>query len=759
MGKWKSYILLLMSALVLVPGGTSLASEVDVSAEAAVAACEPYGPWAGAAYNPQKLMKALGQPRTAEVGPFLSAHRGAWGTDADLPQPAPENSLTAIDNAAALRFEMVELDVKLTSDGKLALLHDYTAGRVTDYSESMGFGSWNPFFGETHDGYRPQDYGDWGTMNQYNPLVKQLSSEVVSKTDLILFDKNSGYLGTLDGADAIGQWVPGHYGQVPMLEAALNHIGTRYPGMTVVIDLRHLDEVKAAIQAIDNVTDCTGRPAKDWVILKPFANVFKGGWFNAENPGSSQPHPESVAALIGSSYTKYKWIPVVSNRLVPPNAKGDPSIIPGSPGPDTSQIMANVTQYLRDWARGLGSSVVTFEIGVGDFSIQSFKDAYNQFAGSVTNMQSWRPPDVNVEAPLAVNGRTLIGFNWKDDGTGAYPVYKESSRSYEDTKKWAGALTIEDPLYVLNSEMFTRQAAQLAISDVTDFNTNTEYAIVSLESGKALDVSYGSSENGTAISIWTTQKLDNQLWRIQQNGDGTVRFVNPLTNKSLDLFNNDSTNGTKINLWETNSTPAQRWRLQDYGDGTYKIQHAASGKVLDVYNGNTANGTKVQIWESNGGYNQRWRLVPVETYMFYETQNLNLTMGLASGSGYANAELALSTPYMTGSLWRTLNNADGTFRLVNIQDSLGYIQSGATVVDTMNRAITDRTKLLTAWLDQAPSQHWSLLYNKTDKSFTFRHPLSGKVIDISDGNYTAGTRLILFNPHEGNNQRWFIKPL
>lgn len=758
--KWVRWIISLMVVVMLASGVVVPSTLSGGQAEASnLLACQPYGPWAGASYNPDKLMKMLGDPRLGEVGPFLSAHRGAWGTDEGLPQQAPENSIAAIDNAAALKFEMVELDVKLTADKQLVLMHDYTLGRTTDYSEGQGLGVWNTFFGETHDGYRPQDDGDWETLAQYNPLVDTLTSSEITSTSLRLFDKNEGYLGTLDGASAIGQWGTGDYGTVPSLNQALKHIGNYYPGMTVVVDLRHLDEVKAAIAAIDATTDCTGRPAKDWVILKPFANVFKGGFFNAVNPLSTMPDPNSVWKLIGAHAVNYKWIPVVSNRLVAGNPQGSPSIIPGSPGPDISQIMGDVTQYLADWADRLGDSVVTFEIGVGEFSNAAIKSAYTTFKAQMTNMQSWRPPDVNVEQPIydQATNRTLIGFNWKDDGTGAYPVYKESSRSYEETKRWAGVLTIEDPIYVIRSEAFTRKAAQLAISDVTDFGSG-QYAIVSAGTGKALDVAAGIPADGTDVAIWSLHKMDNQLWRIESNGDGTVGLLNPATGRVLDLHENNTTNGTPVQIWSKLSNSAQRWRLGDNGDGTYRIIHAESGKVLDVDGNQSADGTKVQIWDSNGLAHQQWRIVPVETYMFRHPNETFMVLGLPAGSSIEGTPLKLLGPdfFSDHIAWRALNHVDGTFRLIHIRRGTDYIYSGGVMLDTQNHEAANGAILQSSWPSGSSSQNWLLTYNRGSATVSLRHAQSGKVVDVAGGVIDSSASIILYDYHDGSNQRWLV---
>lgn len=53
------------------------------------------------------------------------AHRGASGQ-------APENTLGALERAIELGADMAEVDLRLTADGRLALIHDATLERTTD---------------------------------------------------------------------------------------------------------------------------------------------------------------------------------------------------------------------------------------------------------------------------------------------------------------------------------------------------------------------------------------------------------------------------------------------------------------------------------------------------------------------------------------------------------------------------------------------------------------------------------------------------
>ena len=56
---------------------------------------------------------------------LVSAHRACW-------KHAPENSLPAIDACIKMGVDIVEVDVRKTSDGHLVLMHDDTVDRTTD---------------------------------------------------------------------------------------------------------------------------------------------------------------------------------------------------------------------------------------------------------------------------------------------------------------------------------------------------------------------------------------------------------------------------------------------------------------------------------------------------------------------------------------------------------------------------------------------------------------------------------------------------
>ncbi len=70
----------------------------------------------------ERILAELRDPQSTYVA--VAAHRGDW-------RNFPENSLEAIESAIAMGVDIIEIDVKRTSDGVLVVCHDKTINRTT----------------------------------------------------------------------------------------------------------------------------------------------------------------------------------------------------------------------------------------------------------------------------------------------------------------------------------------------------------------------------------------------------------------------------------------------------------------------------------------------------------------------------------------------------------------------------------------------------------------------------------------------------
>lgn len=70
-----------------------------------------------------KLVRELNNPKSKKV--LVVAHRGDW-------RNAPENSLQAFQNCIDMGVDMIELDLHMSKDSVLFLMHDETVNRTTN---------------------------------------------------------------------------------------------------------------------------------------------------------------------------------------------------------------------------------------------------------------------------------------------------------------------------------------------------------------------------------------------------------------------------------------------------------------------------------------------------------------------------------------------------------------------------------------------------------------------------------------------------
>jgi hypothetical protein len=137
---------------------------------------------------------------------------------------------------------------------------------------------------------------------------------------------------------------------------------------------------------------------------------------------------------------------------------------------------------------------------------------------------------------------------------------------------------------------------------------NGKYRIVSRQSGKVLDVTGGSTADGTNVEQWTYHSATNQQWQVTSLGNGQYKIIGVASGKSLDINANSTTDGANVQIWTYNGGNNQRFTFIQTTGGYYRITPVHSGKCLDVSGGSTSDGANVQQWTYNGTNNQQWIL-------------------------------------------------------------------------------------------------------------------------------------------------------
>ena len=134
------------------------------------------------------------------------------------------------------------------------------------------------------------------------------------------------------------------------------------------------------------------------------------------------------------------------------------------------------------------------------------------------------------------------------------------------------------------------------------------YEIKSAVSGKDLEVYGASLLGGGKVTQWDSTGGNNQKWKLENQSDGTIRLTN--VNSGLVLDYNASTNSYE--QWDWHGGSNQRWQISKSQAGNYYIRNMSNNHAMDVLYGSMNNGQYVMDYEYNGGINQQWQLVPVE---------------------------------------------------------------------------------------------------------------------------------------------------
>ncbi|MHA7060153.1 RICIN domain-containing protein [Aquimarina sp. M1] len=158
----------------------------------------------------------------------------------------------------------------------------------------------------------------------------------------------------------------------------------------------------------------------------------------------------------------------------------------------------------------------------------------------------------------------------------------------------------------------TVNATPLA-SPNTGIVSGSVYEIKNKASGKSMDVSDVSLNNGARIQQWEFSGGDNQKWRVEDVGNGQYKITAQHSNKALDVVDGSGSNRAEIQQWDYFDNTNQKWKIEDVENGYFRIVSVLSNKSLDVPNGTSANGVKLIQWNTNNSDNQKWSFRLIST--------------------------------------------------------------------------------------------------------------------------------------------------
>jgi glycerophosphoryl diester phosphodiesterase len=233
---------------------------------------------------------------------LVIAHRGARSL-------APENTLAAASKAYAIGADLWELDVAMTSDGELFVLHDDTLERTSNAAQI--FPDRAPWRASdfTWAEIRSLDFGSW--YNQQDPFG-QIAAGAVSAADqqsyvgehapslreALEFTKDHSWRVNVEIKDLSG--TPGDAQVVEKVVRLIDEMGMTGQVMISSFNHSYLTRVKQADPSI-KLAALVEKPVDDPASLLDRLGV------RSFNPGVKVTSAEQVRSLTDQGYEVYVW--------------------------------------------------------------------------------------------------------------------------------------------------------------------------------------------------------------------------------------------------------------------------------------------------------------------------------------------------------------------------------------------------------------------------------------------------------------------
>lgn len=265
-------------------------------------------------------------------------------------------------------------------------------------------------------------------------------------------------------------------------------------------------------------------------------------------------------------------------------------------------------------------------------------------------------------------------------------------------------------------------AQRFTFASASTIKTDTAFAIKSvLDPQLVMDIYGGSSDNRARLQIYNANNSQAQMFTFKQVGNGLYEIVNVNSGKPFEAQGGSVSNGGAISQYASNGTCAQHWSVIDHGNGEYSFINSKSGKAVDVPGGNGVSGSALQIYTYNASDAQKWTLAPARTVR----QELNDLAASSKGLVKEGVEYAIGSV----SERQVLDITGGS---TNSGANLQLYASNAT-----------------------KAQRWTFSYDENGYA-TITNVKSGKVLDVSGGSKKAGANVQQYAPNGSWAQKWIL---
>lgn len=281
----------------------------------------------------------------------------------------------------------------------------------------------------------------------------------------------------------------------------------------------------------------------------------------------------------------------------------------------------------------------------------------------------------------------------------------------------------------------------------TELLSGIPYYITNKFSGMALDLTDGSTSDGTQIQQWGLTGGSHQEWRLAAVDDNYFKILSMKDeSKCLAIDGTDNSDGLNVVLQTYTGADNQLFKIIQDG-AFYGIVSKVSGDSsgLDVYGWSEENGGLIKQWNYWGGACQMWKLTPVLPEIAdgkYTIKNLNSGLFISSDDN--------NVIQGDKENWSLTKQNDGTY---TIQANNG---KALTVADNSNN---DGANISLENLTRDNSQKFEL-YANSDGTYTLLSLVSDSksCADVYGISLEKGANICQWNYWGGDGQKFIFEP-
>lgn len=369
---------------------------------------------------------------------------------------------------------------------------------------------------------------------------------------------------------------------------------------------------------------------------------------------------------------------------------------------------------------------------------------------------------VSMPALVAINGSSVT---WRDASGANITAAMNSDEGWVDTGLLqpgqsvtiTGTIPTQTPASTVSVEAFWNPQDPTGIVrdrvKWTPDGTSADpqyYRLINKNSGKALDVTDGSSVDGANVQQWTNWNGAGQQWSLEPTGGGSFKLRNRASGKLLEVAGGSAVPGANVQQWTDLNGTTQQWKLLSSGDGYYRIQNLNSNLMLDVDGASNADGANVQQWTDNGCDCQQWVLEPVGNVKLINVNSGKaLEVAGASLADFGDIQQWEDNGCLCQS-WQFVSLTNGFFRIEN--------QNSGKVIDVGGGSNANGTNIAQLVNLNNSAQKWRLEF-ASDGSASLRPQLDAlKAMEVYNWSTSNGGEVVLWDATGAANQNWRLLP-